>query len=190
MYVCVAENAELLVFFTFFCHFPIGNFVSEGRFWTTTLPHPSPNCHQSQKLDFVRIFAQKNARLLPVLLQKWACLKDSAHCPFRLFFEPFHQTAIDSFLKKNPTSVVLPLYIHTLSKTNTLFFPPSWHSWYLTRKLVSFYVRRQHQSIAVWWKGSKKSLKGQCAESFRQAHFCKSTGERRALFWAKIRTKF
>ena len=29
MYVCVAENAELLVyFFTFFCTFPIGNFLS------------------------------------------------------------------------------------------------------------------------------------------------------------------
>ena len=33
MYVCVAENAELLVFFYFiFCTFPIGNFLSEGRF--------------------------------------------------------------------------------------------------------------------------------------------------------------
>ena len=28
MYVCVAENVELLVFFTFFCTFPIGNFLS------------------------------------------------------------------------------------------------------------------------------------------------------------------
>ena len=28
MYVCVAENVELLVFFTFFCTLPIGNFLS------------------------------------------------------------------------------------------------------------------------------------------------------------------
>ena len=43
MYVCVAENADLLVFFLlFFCTFPIGNFLSEGRFWTTTLPHHTP----------------------------------------------------------------------------------------------------------------------------------------------------
>ena len=28
MYVCVAENAELLVPFIFFCTFPIGNFLS------------------------------------------------------------------------------------------------------------------------------------------------------------------
>ena len=32
MYVCVAENTELLVFFTFFCTFPIENSLSEGRF--------------------------------------------------------------------------------------------------------------------------------------------------------------
>ena len=32
MHVCVAENAELLGFFYFFCTFPIGNFLSEGRF--------------------------------------------------------------------------------------------------------------------------------------------------------------
>ena len=35
-----------------------------------------------------------------------------------------------------------------------------------------------------------KSAIIECAQSFRQAHFCKSTGKRRALFWAKIRTKF
>ena len=29
-------------FFTFFCTFPIGNFLFEGRFWTTTLPHHTP----------------------------------------------------------------------------------------------------------------------------------------------------
>ena len=28
MYVCVAENVELLFFFYFFCIFPIGNFLS------------------------------------------------------------------------------------------------------------------------------------------------------------------
>ena len=97
--------------------------------------------------------------------------------------------------KKILTSVSFAFtHTYTLEKLTLLLFSPkrTWKifSWYLTRKLVSFYVRRQHQSIAVWWKGSKKSLKGQCAESFRQAHFCKSTGKRRALFWAKIRTKF
>ena len=97
--------------------------------------------------------------------------------------------------KKKLTSVSFAFtHTYTLEKLTLLLFSPkrTWKifSWYLTRKLVSFYVRRQHQSIAVWWKGSKKSLKGQCAESFRQAHFCKSTGKRRALFWAKIRTKF
>ena len=50
MYVCVAENAELLVFFYFFLHIPHRQF---------TLPHPSPNCHQSQKLEFCSYFCPK-----------------------------------------------------------------------------------------------------------------------------------
>ena len=97
--------------------------------------------------------------------------------------------------KKKLTSVSFAFtHTHTLEKLTLLLCSSkrTWKifSWYLTRKLVSFYVRRQHQSIAVWWKGSTKSLRGQCAESFRQAHFCKSTGKRRALFWAKLRTRF
>ena len=55
------------------------------------LPHPSPNYHQSQKLEFCSYLCPKKC---PSLLQKLACLKDWAHCPSRLFFEPFHQTAI------------------------------------------------------------------------------------------------
>ena len=39
----------------------------------TTLPHPSPNCHQSQKLEFCSYLCPKKC---PSLLQKLACLKD------------------------------------------------------------------------------------------------------------------
>ena len=74
MYVCVAENAELLVFF--------------------------------------------------------ACLKDSAHCPFRLFFEPFHQTAIDSlfkifhvrFGKKSKSVSFSRVYVCVKAKLTLVFF--------------------------------------------------------------------
>ena len=52
---------------TFFCTFPIGNFLSEGRFWTTTLPHPSPNCHQSQKLEFCSYFCPKKSQSFALL---------------------------------------------------------------------------------------------------------------------------
>ena len=83
-------------------------------------------------------------------------------------------------VKKKLTSVSFAFtHIHTLEKLTLLLFPPK-RTWKILK----------NESIAVRWKGSKKSLKGQCAESFRQAHFCTSTGKRRALFWAKIRTKF
>ena len=71
MYVCVAENADLLVFFTFFCTFPIGNFLSEGRFWTTTLPHhtppPIPKLSSITKTRILFVFVPKK---VPVTFTK------------------------------------------------------------------------------------------------------------------------
>ena len=84
MYVCVAENAELLVFFfTFFCTFPIGNFLSEGRFWTTTLPHPSPNCHQSQKLEFCSYFCPKKCPSFACTFTKMSLSEGFGTLPFQ-----------------------------------------------------------------------------------------------------------
>ena len=85
MYVCVAENAELLVFFTFFCTFPIGNFLSEGRFWTTTLPHPSPNCHQSQKLEFCSYFCPKKCPSFACTFTKMSLSEGFGTLPFQTF---------------------------------------------------------------------------------------------------------
>ena len=86
MYVCVAENAELLVFFLlFFCTFPIGNFLSEGRFWTTTLPHPSPNCHQSQKLEFCSYFCPKKCPSFACTFTKMSLSEGFGTLPFQTF---------------------------------------------------------------------------------------------------------
>ena len=100
MYVCVAENAELLVFFLLFLHLPHRQFSFRREVLNHHTPPPITKMSSITKTRILSVFLpKKSARLLPVLLQKSACLKDSAHCLFRLFFEPFHHTAIDSLFK-------------------------------------------------------------------------------------------
>ena len=72
-------------FFTFFCTFPIGNFLSEGRFWTTTLPHPSPNCHQSQKLEFCSYFCPKKCPSFARTFTKISLSEGLGTLPFQTF---------------------------------------------------------------------------------------------------------
>ena len=72
MYVCVAENAELLVFFFyFFLHLPHRQFSFRREVLNhhTPPPTPKPSSITKTRILFV-FFAQKSARLLPVLLQK------------------------------------------------------------------------------------------------------------------------
>ena len=70
---------------TFFCTFPIGNFLSEGRFWTTTLPHPSPNCHQSQKLEFCSYFCPKKCPSFACTFTKMSLSEGFGTLPFQTF---------------------------------------------------------------------------------------------------------
>ena len=72
-------------FLLFFCTFPIGNFLSEGRFWTTTLPHPSPNCHQSQKLEFCSYFCPKKCPSFACTFTKMSLSEGFGTLPFQTF---------------------------------------------------------------------------------------------------------
>ena len=58
-------------FLLFFCTFPIGNFLSEGRFWTTTLPHhtppPIPKLSSITKTRILFVFVPKK---VPVTFTK------------------------------------------------------------------------------------------------------------------------
>ena len=76
MYVCVAENAELLVFFYFFLHIPHRQF---------TLPHPSPNCHQSQKLEFCSYFCPKKCPSFARTFTKMSLSEGLGTLPFQTF---------------------------------------------------------------------------------------------------------
>ena len=64
---------------------PIGNFLSEGRFWTTTLPHPSPNCHQSQKLEFCSYFCPKKCPSFACTFTKMSLSEGFGTLPFQTF---------------------------------------------------------------------------------------------------------
>ena len=79
MYVCVAENAELLVFFNFFLHIPHRQF---------TLPHPSPNCHQSQKLEFCSYFCPKKCPSFARTFTKISLSEGLGTLPFHTFLNP------------------------------------------------------------------------------------------------------
>ena len=72
-------------FLLFFCTFPIGNFLSKGRFWTTTLPHPSPNCHQSQKLEFCSYFCPKKCPSFARTFTKMSLSEGFGTLPFQTF---------------------------------------------------------------------------------------------------------
>jgi len=62
-----------------------GNFLSEGRFWTTTLPHPSPNCHQSQKLEFCSYFCPKKCPSFACTFTKMSLSEGFGTLPFQTF---------------------------------------------------------------------------------------------------------
>ena len=80
-----SRKCWIVSFFTFFCTFPIGNFLSEGRFWTTTLPHPSPNCHQSQKLEFCSYFCPKKCPSFACTFTKMSLSEGFGTLPFQTF---------------------------------------------------------------------------------------------------------
>ena len=90
MYVCVAENAELLVFFYFFfAPSPQAIFFQKGGFEPphspTTLPHPSPNCHQSQKLEFCSYFCPKKCPSFACTFTKMSLSEGFGTLPFQTF---------------------------------------------------------------------------------------------------------
>ena len=80
-----SRKCWIVSFFYFFCTFPIGNFLSEGRFWTTTLPHPSPNCHQSQKLEFCSYFCPKKCPSFACTFTKMSLSEGFGTLPFQTF---------------------------------------------------------------------------------------------------------
>ena len=90
MYVCVVENAELLVFFTFFfATSPQEIFFQKGCFEPphspTTLPHPSPNCHQSQKPEFCSYFCPKKCPSFACTFTKMSLSEGFGTLPFQTF---------------------------------------------------------------------------------------------------------
>ena len=64
-------------FLLFFCTFPIGNFLSEGRFWTNTLPHHTPP-------PIPKLSSITKTRILFVFLPK----KVPVFCPYFYKNEP------------------------------------------------------------------------------------------------------
>ena len=73
-------------------HLPHRQFSFRREVLNHHTPPPIPKLSSITKTRILFVFLPKKyARLLPVLLQKWACLKDWAHCPSRHFFEPFQK---------------------------------------------------------------------------------------------------
>ena len=136
MYVCVAENAELLVFFTFFCTFPIGNFLSEGRFWTTTLPHHTPP-------PIPKLSSITKTRILFVFLPK----KVPVFCLYFYKNEPvwrIRHTALSDF-SLNPSIRQLLIDVAASHKSSPIFWwDTSWKfSMYAWGKKVKVLVFRE-----------------------------------------------
>ena len=79
----------IVSFFTFFCTFPIGNFPSEGRFWTTTLPHhtppPIPKLSSITKTRILFVFFPKKCPSFACTFTKMSLSEGFGTLPFQTF---------------------------------------------------------------------------------------------------------
>ena len=100
-------------FFTFFCTFPIGNFLSEGRFWTTTLPHHTPP-------PIPKLSSITKTRILFVFLPK----KVPVFCLYFYKNEPvwrIRHTALSDF-SLNPSIRQLLIDVAASHKSSPIFW--------------------------------------------------------------------
>ena len=80
-----SRKCWIVNFFYFFFTFLIEAIFSDGRFWTATLPHPSPNCHQSQKLEFCSYFCPKKCPSFACTFTKMSLSEGFGTLPFQIF---------------------------------------------------------------------------------------------------------
>ena len=100
-------------FLLFFCTFPIGNFLSEGRFWTTTLPHHTPP-------PIPKLSSITKTRILFVFLPK----KVPVFCLYFYKNEPvwrIRHTALSDF-SLNPSIRQLLIDVAASHKSSPIFW--------------------------------------------------------------------
>ena len=126
--------------FTFFCTFPIGNFLSEGRFWTTTLPHHTPP-------PIPKLSSITKTRILFVFLPK----KVPVFCLYFYKNEPvwrIRHTALSDF-SLNPSIRQLLIDVVASHKSSPIFcWDTSWKfSMYAWGKKVKVLVFRVYVCV-------------------------------------------
>ena len=108
-----SRKCWIVSFFYFFCTFPIGNFLSEGRFWTTTLPHHTPP-------PIPKLSSITKTRILFVFLPK----KVPVFCLYFYKNEPvwrIRHTALSDF-SLNPSIRQLLIDVAASHKSSPIFW--------------------------------------------------------------------